>query len=243
VSEVDGKMMRFSFECNEREIVEAMKYKANALVLKAIAYQAADTVRWSRTVLSDLWESEHMMRDEDSFTDSISTSSSSYSSTRGTIASYIRSLTGTNKGALARPPKRTDRAMYNSRVFQSTFSIPADIVTKKRVNVPKNGSGKEWVRTSNLAYRQKKQSDCKLKYSCTTGMATVCLLSAFSFPFSICVESPVHGAERVLSINVSEQCQNFHFQCLSKICSREREQHSGSIVEWGFISSCHRYIS
>jgi hypothetical protein len=135
-----------SFECNEREILEAMKSKANALVLKAITHHAADTVRWSRSVLTDLWESEHMTRDEDSISDSSSTSSSSTTTTAlGNIATYVNSLTGTNKESVAWPQKLSKRPSQSMDISKISRS---ESVTRKTV------LGKEWVRTTSYAVKK-----------------------------------------------------------------------------------------
>lgn len=148
--ETDGKLTHISFECDERHILESMKSKANALVLKAVAYQAADTVRWSRTFLSDLWEAEHIMRDEDSFSDSTSTQSLS---TFGTIATYISSLAGSSNGerigaGAPHTAKVTFRSMNKSRYARSRLSVPADIITRKNMKSQRSDSGKEGVRRS-----------------------------------------------------------------------------------------------
>lgn len=111
--------------------MESMRAKANALVLQAVAFQAADTVRWSKTFLSDLWEAFHMMRDEDSLSGSVSGHSFS---TFGTIASYISALT-TNSRGVAECSKPTSRTIKKKlRHFSPSFAIPADITTTKRVH-------------------------------------------------------------------------------------------------------------
>jgi hypothetical protein len=113
-----------------------MKAKAYALVLKAVAYQAADSVRWSRTFLADLWESEHLMRDEDSCSSNESTLS--YSNF-GTLATYISSLTGNNKKvACSKSITKSKKPFkYDSR---SRFSVPSNIITRKNAKMQKNGS-------------------------------------------------------------------------------------------------------
>jgi hypothetical protein len=213
LSEVDGKILHVSYECNESELLEAMKTKANVLVLKAIASQAAGTLRWSRTFLSDLWESEHMMRDEDSLSDSISTSSSS--STLGAIASSISSLTGINKGAATRTQSPSKR-MQTITCSRSKFSVPSDIITKMRVNAQRDVSKKVWVRSSVSAKQCFPVTLHQANQMLNPGMATVVKLSDFSIPFPVCVERPIHGTEGVLPLLALERCQTSEFRYLSK---------------------------
>ncbi|KAG7368382.1 hypothetical protein IV203_031125 [Nitzschia inconspicua] len=146
LSENDGKLTSILFECNENDMMESIQSKANALVLKAVAYQAADTVRWSRTFLSDLWESEHTICEEDSsFSDSVSAHSFN---TFGTISTFISSRNGKStriasfSKAASRSPIQKKRLKYP----RSKMCVPADIITRKEVKEKKTGleGGNGW---------------------------------------------------------------------------------------------------
>ena len=67
----DGLLEYASLECDQAHMLEQVKTKAHALVLNAIGFQAAESVRWTKTLLTDLWEGR-LRGDDDSMSDNMS---------------------------------------------------------------------------------------------------------------------------------------------------------------------------
>jgi hypothetical protein len=119
-----------------------MQSKAHALVLKAIGFQAAESVRWSRTFLvSNIWEIEHGSQDDDSF--SVVTSSDAMSvqsiSTLGTLRTYVSSFTGSNSSSIvsSRDPEEGRGSMSRYRqLSMKRLAVPQNIVTTKTMVRP-----------------------------------------------------------------------------------------------------------
>jgi hypothetical protein len=123
-----------------------MKAKANALVLKAIGFQAAESVRWSRTFLiSNIWEKEHESQDDDSF--SVGTNSDAMTiqsfSTLGTLRTYMGSFAGSSNSSsssiVSCVPRDPEIGRGLGRYRQPSlkrFAVPQDIVTTKSVIKP-----------------------------------------------------------------------------------------------------------
>ena len=121
-----------------------MKAKANALVLKAIGFQAAESVRWSRTFLiSNIWEKDHESQDDDSF--SVGTNSDGMSvqsfSTLGTLRTYMGSFAGSSNSnsVVSCVPRDPEIGRGLSRYRQPSLkrlAVPQDIVTTKSMIKP-----------------------------------------------------------------------------------------------------------
>ena len=124
LNDTDGLLEYASLECDQAQMLEQVKTKAHALVLNAIGFQAAESVRWTKTLLSDLWEGR-LSCDDDSLSDNMSvlTSPSCFSSfSNHNSNSSVDSCPSTDPELCAKPWKRSRRPL-------SRCLVPKNITT------------------------------------------------------------------------------------------------------------------